>query len=416
MTDRSSLVIVAASLALAALPSTGVVVAADPPISPGAGFIYGTVETRRGAEHTGILRWDDEEAFWDDLFHSGKSELPYADYAEDPGDDDSSPWWDKVVRKIEREVGLSMDSRVVAVRFGDLAAIRPTGDDSAVLVFRDGSELEVEGYANDVDATLHVLDAKPGSVSVRWNEIESVTFAATPPAVDPRRHRLHGTVFTDVGSFVGFVQWDSEESLSTDLLDGDVDGARVSLEMGEIRRIERRDRRSALVVLKDGRELVLSGTNDVDDDIRGIHVEDARFGRVEVPWERFERVVFDEPRGSGAAYDAYDPPTRLAGAVTSLDGERRTGRIVFDLDELWSWEMLDGSADGLDYTIPFSMVASVEPRGRTRALVTLRNGRQLELDDSHDVSDDNSGVVVIPAEGDGPVHLPWREIARIDLD
>jgi hypothetical protein len=415
MTGKSILVIAAAGLALAALSSPGVDAAEDP-ASPVAGFIYGTVETRRGAVYTGVLRWDDEEAFWDDLFHSAKRELPYADYAEDPVDDDSAEWWEKVARKIHREIGLSIDSRIVAVRFGDLAAVRPTGGDSAVLVFRDGTELEVEGHANDVDATVEVLDAKPGSVSVRWDEIESVTFATAPAAVDPRRYRLHGTVFTRAGSFVGYIQWDSEECLSTDLLDGEVDDARISLEMGEIRRIERHDRRSALVVLKDGRELVLSGTNDVDDDIRGIHVEDARFGRVEVPWDRFERVVFDEPRGSGAPYDAYGPPSRLAGAVTTHDGKRRAGLIVFDLDEMWSWEMLDGSADGLDYTIPFARVASIEPRGSSGALVTLRGGRQLALEDSHDVSDDNSGVVVIPTEGDEPLHLPWLEIARIDLD
>ena len=39
---------------------------------------------------TGFLRWDDEEAFWDDLFHSLKEELPYEAYAEPP---EENPDW-----------------------------------------------------------------------------------------------------------------------------------------------------------------------------------------------------------------------------------------------------------------------------------------------------------------------------------
>ncbi len=45
-------------------------------------------------------------------------------------------------------------SRVVAIRFGDLNRVRVTGADDAVLTLRDGTEIEVEGYANDVGATV----------------------------------------------------------------------------------------------------------------------------------------------------------------------------------------------------------------------------------------------------------------------
>ncbi len=43
------------------------------------GFLYGTVHTEGGRRYTGVLRWDDEEAFWDDLFNGAKSKLPYID-------------------------------------------------------------------------------------------------------------------------------------------------------------------------------------------------------------------------------------------------------------------------------------------------------------------------------------------------
>ncbi len=59
-------------------------------------------------------------------------------------------------------------------------------------------------------------------------------------------------------------------------------------------------------------------------------------------------------------------PIHLAGTVTLKSGDWRTGDLVFDLDEEWSWEMLDGSSGEIDYTIPFALVASIEPAGRDR--------------------------------------------------
>jgi hypothetical protein len=223
-------------------------------------------------------------------------------------------------------------------------------------------------------------------------------------------------VATEEGDFVGYIQWDSQECLSTDRLDGDEDDRRVSVPMGEIRSIEKISRRSSLVVMKDGVEYRLSGTNDVNDDIRGIHVEDGRFGRVEVPWDAFEKVVFEDPGSSGSSYGDFGVGARLSGTVTLTNGDWRRGRLVFDLDEEWSWEMLDGSAEEIDYAIPFSKVASIEPRGRDKSLVVLRNGSRLELEGSHDVGDNNSGLVVIPAQGGEPGFVPWREIAKIDFE
>ena len=385
--------------------------------SPVEGYIYGTIETKAGKTHTGVLRWDDEEAFWDDLFHSSKTKLPFEDYAEDPEADDGASWWERMAVKITGDLDLHRESRVVAVRFGYLRQVRVTGANDAVLTLRDGSELEVEGYSNDVGTTITVFDAKPGRIEVPWKKIDTITFAATPVDADPGSFRLHGTVSTSEGEFVGYIQWDNEECLSTDRLDGDTDDdERVRLEMGDIRSIERLDRRSSLVVLKDGAEMELSGTNDVDDDIRGIHVEDARFGRVEVAWDEFDRVVFDDPSGSGASYAAYSVPKHLSGTVALHGGDWRTGDLVFDLDEEWTWEMLDGSSNEIDYTVPFSLVASIETMGRSGCRVRLRNGLELDLEDSHDVGEDNSGVVVIPKSKGEPAHVKWPEIAKITFD
>ena len=412
MTEKVRRHIVAASLVLAAF-----VLAAPPVVADSVeGYIYGTVETRDGKSHTGVLRWDDEEAFWDDLFHSSKEDLPYIEYAEKFEPDEDDRWWRRLAHRIDAEIGIHQESRVIAVRFGDLESIRPNRGGEAVLTLRDGRTLEVDGYANDVSATIVVFDDKPGRVEVPWKRIKKISFTATPPDADPGSFRLTGTVTTDEGEFTGAIQWDNEECLSTDILDGDEGDRRLRLAMGEIRSIAKRNRRSSLVVMKDGTEHELSGTNDVNHDIRGIHVEDPRFGRVEISWNSFERVVFSDPDSSGPSYADFGPGEHLEGRVTMVNGDWRQGELVFDLDEEWSWEMLDGSTGEIDYTIPFAMVAAVEPRGGFGSVVTLRNGIELELDDSHDVGRNNSGVVVVPTKGGEPAHVPWREIDRIDFD
>jgi hypothetical protein len=224
---------------------------------------------------------------------------------------------------------------------------------------------------------------------------------------------LHGAVETDAGTFTGFIQWDLQECLSTDKLDGESADGDMSIEMGRIARIERRSRRASTVVLRDGRELVLEGTNDVNDDNRGIVVEDARFGRVEVPWQEFRSLTLDPPGGSGRGYDDYRLAGALRGVVETRDGARHKGRLVLDLDEAEGWEMLDGSADDLDYAIPFGRVASLEPRGRLGTDVILDSGFEVRLEDSHDVSEDNDGVVVLGASGE--TYVPWAKVQRITL-
>ena len=62
--------------------------------------------------------------------------------------------------------------------------------------------------------------------------------------------------------------------------------------MGLIESIEKKSRRTALVTVKDGRTFRLRGSNDVDQDNKGIFITLAN-GDVEVvEWEEFDRVEF----------------------------------------------------------------------------------------------------------------------------
>lgn len=379
------------------------------------GFLYGRVKTESGTTYEGRLRWNgDEEAFWGDLFNGEKENLPYADEIprseRQRGENEISIFGIKIGL---RNVSWDDDGRVTVVRFGDVQKIKVGRGDDAVLTMKDGFELEVDGGSNDLGDTVYVWDRKLGEVDLKWSRIDTIEFMQAPADDKVDVFRLHGKVATSSGTFQGFIQWDQQECLSTDKLDGEGPDGDMAMEMGEIASIERDSHRASRVTLRNGREVVLSGTNDVDDDNRGIYVEDPRFGRVLVQWEAFERVDFSEPGSSGPTYAELEEGGPIYGTVTGRDGAKHTGEIVYDLDETQRWEMLNGTSDHVEYTIPFALVQSIEP-GRGRSDVTLASGEKLRLEDATDVDDSNAGVLVL--SGDKKTYVAWDDVERIDFE
>lgn len=378
------------------------------------GYLYGTVETEDGQQYTGLLRWGGEEAFWDDLFNGGKVDRP---------------WLDAVpASELRRQRGIRLfgirltghgdgfgDDRQVVARFGDLREIRIAGH-RPELVMKNGSVVRFDDTSNDVGAEITIWDAGLDRVEVPWKRIERVTFQQAPAEIAVPGYRLQGRVMTEQGEFEGFIQWDSDECLSIDELDGDTRDGDVSIRFENIRVIEKRDRHGAWVELTDGRRLLLEDTNDVDHSTNGIFVEDPRFGRVLISWEAFERAELRVSPRSGRAYSDYAPASReLRGRVVAVDGRTLSGAIALDLDEAEGWELLNGEVDGIEYYIPMARVATIEPVSGRASEVTLRDGRRLRLEESVDVSDRGDGVAV-RTDARRPAYLPWREVRRIEFE
>jgi hypothetical protein len=375
------------------------------------GFLYGKVTAHDGKSWQGRLRWDDEEAFWGDFFNSSKEHSRWA--AEAPG----------AARQRHRHTvelfGFRLgsfddgfdDGRQFVSRFGDIARIEPKGGDRVAVTLKSGTRFELDGGSNDVDATVTVWDAH-GKVEVPWRRIRTIELMPAPVGIEAPV-RLYGTVTTKEGPFTGFVQWDQEECTAGDELDGETADGDESIRMETIRSIERQGRHGSAVTLLDGRQVTLSDTNDVDHSNRGIYVEDPRYGRVLVSWDTFLRVDFSR-HGSGPAYAAFGPGERLAGEVTTADGRKLIGHLVYDLDESETTEMLDGERRDVEYSIPFALVASVVPRAGA-AKVTLKSGEELLLEDATDVTDDNAGVLVFEPGKPRPTYVAWEDVERIDF-
>jgi hypothetical protein len=227
-------------------------------------------------------------------------------------------------------------------------------------------------------------------------------------------------VRTRQGDFIGFILWDRQDCVGTDALDGRTANGALSLRYDTIRSIARQSRDSALVTLVDGREVVLSDSREVGHDNRGIYVDDGRYGRVLISWDVFERVDFS-PGGSGPAYDDFPPGRWLMGTVTTRDGRRLAGRLVYDFDASETTETLDASSRGVDYTIPFGLIASIalpdrEEGGAQRANVIFHHGQELQFERTGDLGEGKAGMLIFVESHERPEHVPWTDVERVDLD
>ena len=383
------------------------------------GFLFGRITAIDGATYVGRLRWGgNEEAFWGDTFNGVKDGNPWA--AQVPPE--RLPRQSHSIEIFGFEIARwgtpnELDRRFMA-RFGDIARIEANGRDVRVTL-KSGTAVDLDRFeASDLDDGVRVWDDTRGVVDLDSLQIRSIELFPAPLA-GPAPYRLHGTVRTRQGDFSGFVQWDREECVGTDTLDGRTAEGEQSLRFDTIRSIARRSPDGSLVTLLDGRELVLSGTNDVGRGNRGVYVNDRRYGRVLIPWDAFERADFG-PGGSGPAYGEFPPGRPLMGTVTSRAGARFTGRLVYDLDESETTETFDAPSGGVDYTIPFGLIASIVPGredgGARRARVTLHGGEELLFEPAGDLGERNAGVLIFVEGRQRPEYVRWSEVEHIDFE
>jgi hypothetical protein len=394
--------------------------AASPVITPATvapapdvqqGVLYGRIATVGGATYEGRMRWGGgQEAFWGDYFNGAKDENPWAAHAPlERLPQERRPIEIFGLKIAEREGPIDLD-RLFMARFGDIARIEARGRDVRVAL-KSGTVFDLDRFeASDFDDGVRVWDGRRGVVdldSLQIRRIELLPIARPGGASD----QLHGTVRTRRREFTGFVQWDREEGVGSDELDGSSADGALSLRFDTIRSIARRSGDSSLVTLLDGREIVLSDSREVGHGNRGIYVDDRRYGRVLVSWDAFERVDLS-PGGSGPAYDDFPPGRPLTGSVTTRAGRRLAGRLVYDLDESEITETLDAPSQGVDYTIPFGLIASIVPAGR----VTLHGGEVLQLERGGDLGQGNAGLLIFIGGRQSPEYVPWTDVEQVDFD
>lgn len=380
------------------------------------GYIYGRVITVDNT-YEGRIRWGKEEAYWLDHFDASKTDSKkYQSHRQSNSSSDtwtnfnwdfSSIWSDSP--------GLTHQ---FSCQFGDLKSIIILKKNEVEVTLKNGQVMRLNGDGyNDIGTNIQVYDQDLGLVNVSWDRVKQVDFLPTPKNLDIRDSApLYGTVETlRKGTFTGYIQWDHDERVGDDKLDGDSKDGDLSIAFDRIERITKSGAGSEVILL-DGRKFFLTGSNDVNNENRGIIVMVPEMGMVDIPWKYFQTVKFEKVKSSGPAYRDFGLPKGLSGTVITVNNEKISGRIVYDLDEELEIEMLDGKDDAVEYKIPLRHVKTIVPKNYAYSEVELRNGLSMLLGESRDVDANNSGLLVIPAGQNKPLHIPWKEIIEITFD
>ena len=428
--------------------------------------IWGRVFTDDGEIHEGfirLVRWR-AAASWADVL-SARKEIPeehYQDWLDATRDGQPNVGtvelkgyritWEQKHPAFERP-------QLSGIRLGHVAALT-VGEEGRVVVTtrsnqgteldpesvpvvigRDGPEIPdpMQALGESLDGFVMVqklsdmelvIDSGGRSTDVAGGAVARIEFAVAPPgSAAPSFPRLYGTVEDRTGrSFTGFVTWDRGSVLESQRLGAyweDVpelanpwvsDKYERSFRFSEIRSLQRTPC-FAKVTLKTDSVVELC-SEPFDRDPGPVRISDPALGFVEAEWDAVRNLRFEGSPGL-PGYDAFDGGRPLSGTVVTVDGDRITGRIRWDADEEWSWELLQGSSADVEFSIEFGNIAHIEREGPDGARVTLRDGRSFQLTGGYDVGRDNRGIFIFPASVSGAAaahSVPeWRYVGWKDF-
>ncbi|MBT8190147.1 MAG: hypothetical protein HKN67_06615 [Saprospiraceae bacterium] len=378
-------------------------------------YIYGKITTHSGEEYIGFMRWGKEEVFWHDIFNSEKvDDKHYKFKKEDTGgsrwmnfDWNWSSLWDDKYSHVRHSF---------ACFFGDIKSIHPGKDSRVDLELKDGTIIKLKGGSNDIGGKIKMTDYELGQITFDWSKIERIDFNQASSRVEQAyAPSLYGTVHTRRnGSFKGYIKWDLDERTTDDILDGDSSIGDQKIPFRNISSITKEEN-GAFVKMNSGREIFLKGSNDVNSSSRGIAVYSHEIGSVEISWRDFISAQFEEAPASGPGYNDFPEPEGLSATVTTFNNNSYEGMLVFDVDELFEIEFLDGKDDLIEYQIPLRNIHRIIPKNRSFSLVELRNGEKLLLGDTQDVSSKNDGVLIFEKSKKDPHYIAWDDIDMIQI-
>ena len=387
-------------------------------------WLYGKVTTWDGDTYEGQLRWGKEEAYWTDMFNASKIDNENLDYLDrDIKRElaDSRSWhhnhkWNGWV---SRSININNYdfTHQFSVQFGHIQQIKRKNSSKVLVTMRDGKQIKLSGSGyNDVGAKVRVYDPKIGKIELDWSDVETVDFMATPKNLKSEiGEPLFGKVESWVGTYEGYIIWDKDERVTSDKLDGETRDADMSIDFGNIVTIEQKGNKSE-VTLKSGKSYRMGDSNDVDNGNRGVIVVMPGKGRIVIDWDDFDKVTFTKaPNVEMKTYNSFSQPTKLYGTVTTDNGKSYTGNLVYDLDEAYTYEILDGSIKDTEFEIPFGIIKSIQPRGNDESMVILKSGEKYELDESQDVTEKNTGILVFEKDKSNPIYIYWEDVEKVEF-
>lgn len=385
-----------------------------------SGRIYGKITTVDDETFEGLIRWDKNEGSWVDVLdgtkertHRKSNKSRRKKYRERK----------KTIRIFGIDIGSTSSSwsfnAQSGIRFGHIKSMEIIGDDEALLILKSGEEIEFSEGSTDIGESIREIvieDIDEGEIELVWDDIDKIEFMQGDSDLNSNfGKRLYGTLTTRRGDeFTGHICWDIDEIFTTDILDGDYKGRSRKIKFGKIASIERYSSSGAKVTLKNGDDMVLRGTNDVNDSNNGILVSDEAFGQIEVDWDEFDKVEFTEAPHQ-VEYDSFDGGKNIYGTVFTEDGEEYTGKIRWDDDEEFTWEFLNGNNHDVEFDIEFGKIKEIVKKSYRSSIVTVSDGRTFRLRGSNDVDENNKGIFIILDDGE-EIEVDWEDFEKLVLD
>ncbi len=374
-------------------------------------FIYGKITTKSNEQYIGFMRWGKQELMWHDVFNSTKKAQKHKKAQEEK----PSSLWDNFNWSLSSiwEDKYRQQAHVFSCFFGDIKAIYPKSSDYLDLELKNGTIINLEGGSDDVGTSVYVYDYELGRVKIKWSKIKKVEFSSGPLETDDELGQpLYGKLKTRrKGTLEGYIKWDLEERITEDILDGRGD---QQIAFKNISSITKKDN-GAKVTLHSGREVFLNGSNDVNNSNRGIAIFVDGVGNVEVSWKDFKHLELFENPNSCLGYNDFKAPVGIKANCYTVDDEELEGLIVFDVDEKWEIEFIDGNDDNVKYQIPIRYIERIVPKNQTYSQLYLKNGETILLGESQDVSYKNDGLLLFINGEEVPKLIDWKDIIEIKI-
>ena len=198
-------------------------------------------------------------------------------------------------------------------------------------------------------------------------------------------------------------------------LDGSDATQEYEIKFADIVSIEK-DNNSSTVVLRNGKTLSLTGTNDVDQSNRGIWLDHPNLGRLEINWKQLQKLNIKPVTVDWLNFDDYAAMVHpMAGTITLRSGETvKAVQIIYDLNQQSQFELLEAKINGANRQLPFRLVKKLTVKNEQSVDLLLRDGSVLVAYGTHSVNRDNIGLLITSA--DQQQWLQWKDIQAIEFD
>jgi hypothetical protein len=235
--------------------------------------------------------------------------------------------------------------------------------------------------------------------------------AIESPAIDATlgADRIYGRVLTTSGEEVtGYLRWNGREASWADVMPAteSVGNAVAGLRFGHMNSLQPVNGRTVQAELKSGEVIQVAAlASEPGVGLAPLGVEMGKGEAREIPWSQVARIEFlSEP------LDRAPSSERLHGTVVTRSGMAFTGYIMWDLDESFRDEVLEGETRFLQ----FAEIDEIQRRAAGGVRVVTASGMSMVLSGTRDVDRTNRGISVADP-GLGNVVIPFDRFKELRL-